>query len=215
MERDLTQLLRDTADRPVHSIDPAEVVAAGRRRRQTRRLAGVAASVVVVLAMVAGLAQVVPDRQGTPYVGPLAPGDCPVTVPDGDFVPPQGYSESPPDLYRAHWYGTEDLWTMLKRDGETWSSLPERDGVLGQRVFLWSIHQRSPAEESFPDVTMTAQRLDADAPVATSDWASNGQRSDLGFFMVTGVGVPTAGCWEITAKYRGASLSWVVLVEAD
>jgi hypothetical protein len=33
--------------------------------------------------------------------------------------------------------------------------------------------------------------------------------------MVTGMELPTAGCWEITAEYRGAELSYIVWVAED
>jgi hypothetical protein len=66
-----------------------------------------------------------------------------------------------------------------------------------------------------PELTVRAERLDREANDVVVDHANNGGRADVGTFMVTGMELPTAGCWEITAEYRGAKLSYVVWVAED
>jgi hypothetical protein len=39
-----------------------------------------------------------------------------------------------------------------------------------------------------------------------------GFREDIGSFILVGIEIP-AGCWELTARYGDAELSYVVLVE--
>jgi hypothetical protein len=84
--------------------------------------------------------------------------------------------------YGDFWYGADALWTLLRPDGR-WHSLPQDDHGYGQKV-LWF-------REGY-DMT-TEQR-------------------DVGEFMLTGVTLPSAGCWEITGSYRQTSLSFIVWV---
>ena len=41
---------------------------------------------------------------------------------------------------------------------------------------------------------------------------TNGTELKVGNFMLVGVTVPVAGCWQITAEYRGHTLQYVVWV---
>ena len=54
--------------------------------------------------------------------------------------------------------------------------------------------------------------LDALAPPLIADRANNGYREDWKSFMVTGINLPTLGCWEITGHYEGQDLTFVVWV---
>jgi hypothetical protein len=63
---------------------------------------------------------------------------------------------------------------------------------------------------------MSGRRLDGDAPILEQTGGTNGYHGDMGQFMLTGVKVPTAGCWELTGHYGEAELSFVVwVVPAD
>lgn len=42
--------------------------------------------------------------------------------------------------------------------------------------------------------------------------ATNAFASDIGSAMLVGVGIPAAGCWQITGRIKGAELSFVVWV---
>jgi hypothetical protein len=59
------------------------------------------------------------------------------------------------------------------------------------------------------ELTITGQRLDAPAPPWQSDIPEG--YGETGF-QATALIFPTAGCWEITGKADGASLTFVVLV---
>ncbi len=139
---------------------------------------------------------------------------CPVTAPGNiPFSPASEAPEAPPALYDGVWFGTPDLWTMVDTQGQIWSDLPVgEDGSLTQKTFWWAegyVFDREP----LPDITVTAEHLDGAAPtVQAGGPGTNGTHPDLGSFMLVGLEIPQEGCWEVTAEYRGASLSYVVWV---
>jgi hypothetical protein len=140
---------------------------------------------------------------------PPPPADCPVTQPqDPLFVPPEPYASTAP--YGEFWYGTNDLWTMLQPDG-LWYALPYDGDGYGQKVFWWREGYDAKTEPQ-PQITLSGRRLDGDAPAFEQTGGTNGYHADMGEFMLTGVTIPTAGCWEITGRYGQAELSFVVLV---
>ena len=54
-----------------------------------------------------------------------------------------------------------------------------------------------------PDLTVVARRLDGPSQTVRANWA-NGSTTDgtvAGMFMVTGLEIPTSGCWQIAARY--------------
>jgi hypothetical protein len=133
---------------------------------------------------------------------------CPVTKPVAPvYVPPAPYPKLAP--YGEFWYGTSSLWTMLHPEG-TWHDLPDTGGY-SQKVFWWRNGYVASAEPQ-PALKLTAKQLDGTATFA-SDHATNAIHKDFGgAAMLTGVLLPTAGCWEITGEYRGQTLSFVVQV---
>lgn len=135
---------------------------------------------------------------------------CPVTQPPArPFVPPSAYPAQAP--YGDFWYGTEKLWTALRPDGE-WQALPHGEGGYSQKVFWWRTGYVGSAEPQ-PDLQVSGKRLDGDAPLLLASSATNAYHSDFGgWAMLTGVDVPTLGCWELTGKYGDATLSFVVRV---
>jgi hypothetical protein len=137
------------------------------------------------------------------------PDDCPITQPqDPVFVPPEQYASVAP--YGEFWYGTNELWTMLQPDGR-WAGLPQSEHGYSQKVFWWR-EGYDMTKETQPRITVSGRRLDGDAPTFENTGGTNGYHGDMGQFMLTGVAVPTSGCWEITGKYREAELSFVVWV---
>lgn len=138
------------------------------------------------------------------------PDDCPITGPqDPVFVPPEPYAATAP--YGEFWYGTNALWTMLQPDGR-WYALPHDENGYGQKVFLWR-EGYDMTEENQPQITMSGRRLDGDRQTFVGQpGGTNGYHDDMGQFMLTGVAVPTAGCWKLTARYNQAELSFVVWV---
>ncbi len=171
------------------------------------------------LALVAGVfiglwgAQLLPrepanrDLAINPVSSATVAAGCPVTrPPDPPFVPAEG-PQRPPDYEHAFWYGTDALWTMPTFGG-TWALARGEDGWYTQKTFWWS----KDFAEIEPKITVTARRLDGSAAAIHTGRPTNAG-SDFGSAMLVGVEFPTAGCWELTAAYRGHSLSYVVYVQ--
>ena len=136
---------------------------------------------------------------------PASPA-CPVTIPPQPaLVPPPPWTRKPPPLYDAVWYGTPELWTMLDAAGEIWGALPG----LGQKTFWWS-QDFDVSVEPQPDITVTGERLDHPGQSLSVGPGTNGRRGDIGSFMLVGIEFPAPGCWELTARYGDAELSYVV-----
>jgi hypothetical protein len=135
---------------------------------------------------------------------------CPVTVPSATFVPPQdlpgGWPASPPSTYGAGWFGTADLWTMLPADGARNSQLLD-----GEKTWWFSQHYLNPSAESSPRIAVTGRLLELGSAtsVTLADSGTNAS-ADFGLSMLVGVQVPSTGCWELTATYKGHSLSYIV-----
>jgi hypothetical protein len=137
------------------------------------------------------------------------PDSCPITQPpDPAYVPPEPHPTEAP--YGDFWYGADTLWTLLRPDGR-WHSLPQDEHGYGQKV-LWFREGYDMTTEQQPALTVTGRRLDGDGATFETSDATNGYHADVGEFMLTGIAVPGAGCWEITGHYPKSSLSFVVWV---
>lgn len=130
---------------------------------------------------------------------------CPVTTPSQKSLP------LPIDIeYEGRfWYGTPALWTNLPSDG-IWWELPQDDVGYVQKAVFWREGWVA-LNEPNPALTVSGRRLDAPASSFTESDATHGW-DETGYFMLVGINIPTAGCWEITAEYQEASLTFVVLV---
>ena len=144
------------------------------------------------------------------------PAFCPVTLPsDPAVVPPPPYPKSAPSA-RHFWYGSRGLWTMLSVDGQ-WRGVPPTEGYrLGYRdkLFVWRPGFDG-RKESRPALTITGTRLDGDAPDIFIPEATNAHHPDFGgngWNMLKAVDIPTTGCWQLSARYSGESLTFVVWV---
>ena len=137
------------------------------------------------------------------------PADCPITVPqDPPFVPPPPYDKL--GFEGEFWYGSNSLWTAIRQNG-IWEALPHNPAGYTQKVFWWR-EGYSISEEPEPALTVTAERLDGQAPPVRGSKATNASAGDIGSAMLVGVDLPTLGCWEITGEYGGSELSFVVWV---
>jgi hypothetical protein len=145
-----------------------------------------------------------------PDVFPSAPpADCPITVPpEPPFVPPPPYDQL--GFEGEFWYGSNALWTAARHNG-TWEALPHNPGGYTQKVFWWR-EGYVWTEEPEPNLEVTAERLDAEAPSVHVLKGTNAYAADIGSAMLVGVDLPTLGCWKITGKYGGTELSFVVWV---
>lgn len=138
---------------------------------------------------------------------------CPVTqAQDPPFRPPEPYPAKAP--YEGFfWHGSAGLWTLLPEDG-LWWGLPSDEHGYTQKIFWWAAGYVW-NEEPQPVFTLTGRRLDGDALRIHETQATNAYTKDTGSSILTGVAIPTLGCWEFTGSYRGSELSFIVLVEAE
>ena len=141
----------------------------------------------------------------------IAGGDCPVTKPEPVFTAPPPAPHKPPDYYKSNWFGTADLWTMLRRGGDVWQGLPRTPDGLTQKTFWWSANWPYRTENE-PDITVVGRRLDGPGEFKAGHPGTNAG-ADFGIAMLVGIDVPTTGCWRLTGEYRGTELGYVVLVE--
>ena len=140
-----------------------------------------------------------------PLTSPEKSNACPVTQPpETPFSPPIDA-----DYEGRFWYGTPALWTNLPSDGIWWELPHAEDGYVQKAVF-WR-EGFDAKSEPHPALTVSGRRLDASAPTFSFSDATHGW-DETGNFMLMGISVPSEGCWEITAAYQAAQLSYVVLV---
>lgn len=133
---------------------------------------------------------------------------CPITRPSLPLVPPAPYPIVPSG--ETFWHGTAAFWTMLDASGR-WS-FPNRADVLGQKVFWWRPGFNG-AIENYPDLTVTLRSLDTGEMTIVTRKATNAHHESFGgWAMLTGIGIPSEGCWEITGEHRGHSVSFTVWV---
>ncbi len=136
---------------------------------------------------------------------------CPVTQPPSPpHQPPAGTTDLLREDPRSFWYGGPALSTSLLESG-VWHSLPHDEHGYTQKQPFWS-EGYNWREEQDPDLLLTGRRLDGDETM-TDDGASNAYHPDYGSMIMTGFVLPTAGCWEITASYNDATLTYVVWVQ--
>jgi hypothetical protein len=135
---------------------------------------------------------------------------CSVTRPNPPFAAPSPYPSSPPDD-RYAWFGSPALWTMLELDGEVWDAANAAFPV-SQKLFWWSSNWAGMRADPAPVLTVVATRLDGPGSVRT-DHATNASADSLGGqAMLAGIEFPTAGCWQLTAQYGDAVLSYIVWI---
>jgi len=144
----------------------------------------------------------------------VPPASCPATTPPAHpFTPPAWYEPADDDF----WLGSEKLWTQGNKSG-VWDWEPHKPGheheVQPLTVKIsWGSVDYYWRKEPRPNLTLTGRRLDGEAPpLLTSTTNIAGPNAEHGF-MLSGVYVPTPGCWEITGEYRGEKLSFVVWVQ--
>jgi hypothetical protein len=126
------------------------------------------------------------------FSAPSLGKECQVTrSPDRPFVPPAPYSSDAGS--NEFLYGSPALWTFVYPDWHVHSGgkLP-----FFRQGYDWR-------KEGRPNLTVVARRLDRQEPLVWNGPAGSGYTDDrpAGMFMVTGIDIPSSGCWEITARY--------------
>ena len=143
---------------------------------------------------VVGLTAVEFDR-----VFELGREQCPVTVPAQSFNPPDPWNAERTDPNQL-WFGKDALWTVLSADGS----------YLPRKSVWWSVNYRDPGLDPQPDITVTwtLRNSPRDVVVTNNGIATNGSTAEDGVFMIAGIDPNYTGCWEVTAIYDGASLTY-------
>lgn len=137
----------------------------------------------------------------------LAADTCPVTTPpEPPFMPPAPYRNAP--FGRAFLIGTAKLWVMVYAG--PWRGLPVWPEGYRQKIAWWSEGYQAKADPT-PAISITGRRLDAPSPPMVVTGANGSWTTED--FIMSGVNFPTAGCWEITGRFRGGEAKFVVLVE--
>jgi len=156
--------------------------------------------------------QLAGQQNAAKSAGMVAPASCPITQPPSkQFVPPAPY---PTELSTSDfWLGSERLWTSRSKDGLWRGYWITEDGVSRKiyfdKVFWW--HKGYDwRTENPPQLKVSGRRLDAPAATFNVEHATNAFMKNPA--MLTGVEIPSIGCWEITGDYKGNKLSFVVWV---
>ena len=66
-----------------------------------------------------------------------------------------------------------------------------------------------------PAISVEGRRLDGPAVTFRAGDPGTNAGFDGADAMLVGVDVPTSGCWQLTGRYRGAQLSYVVWIADD
>ena len=139
----------------------------------------------------------------------LGSAQCLTTLaPNPPFVPPPPYLSDPP--HNMFWLGSDDLWTALSVNAK-WKTGDKN--TLSAKLTFWR-RGFDWRKETEPKLIVTGKRLDGDGPsVAVADAHAVFIPSRDAAGIMTGISIPTSGCWEITAHYAGHRLAFVVSVE--
>jgi hypothetical protein len=128
---------------------------------------------------------------------------------DPPFVPPTPYPSTAPQGH--FWFGSDQFWTLLPSEG-AWDGLPHNELGLRQKIFWWRPGFDGRLEP-VPALTVTGRRLDGPGTYVHRAPATNASHPDFGgWAMLTGVDIPDAGCWELTGRYRGQALTFVIWI---
>src|SRR5262249_32161378 len=127
------------------------------------------------------------------------------------FVPPMPYAAKAGN--EQFWFGTDRLWTGLPMNGKL-QGFPVDTGsghpTISEKLFWWRQGYDARTEPR-PKLTVTGERIDSPAPPLEVSPATNAIMRQTSSMLV-GVGFPTIGCWQITGRYEGNELTYVIWV---
>jgi hypothetical protein len=145
---------------------------------------------------------------------PAFPADsCPVTkAPAPAFVPPVPYNSSP--LSGGFLLGSESLWTFIF----TYDISPDPSRAGGPYFFklvYWHPGLTWHHTDETNYLTIVARRVDApSAPIVFTHRANMvghlSAEAPEEVAMMTGLDLPSGGCWEIAADFKGEHLNYVI-----
>lgn len=141
-----------------------------------------------------------PDPEPTSTTAVLAaavPDECDATIEDEAFVPPNGITPTRAD--GKVWYGTDELWTAIPANGIS----------DFEKSVWWSSNFPGSAEEPSPEIEVTYRLLGDETETITNSNVIVATTPDEGSFMSVGFQPAFQGCWEVTATYKDATLTYV------
>ena len=131
--------------------------------------------------------------------------NCPVTL-----AAARAFAQPSPSTASRFWYGSEGLAVLLSAGG-MWRGMGPAHSYR-DKLFWWRQGYDGSVEVA-PKLQVAARRLDGQGSVSTPPRATGAKHEDFGgWAMLVGLGFPTAGCWQVTGKYRSETLSFVVEV---
>ena len=104
------------------------------------------------------------------------------------------------------WLGDETFWTALDVTG-IWHLRGK--AAYSEKLTYWrqGFDWRN---EPNPDLIVTARRLDQPAATVSAEQAHPIMAKEA---IMTVINIPSAGCWEISARFHGKKLDYIVSVE--
>lgn len=127
----------------------------------------------------------------------VVPDGCGATIPEEAFMPP---GDLPPTRTDGKvWYGTDELWTAIPANGIS----------DFQKSTWWSSNFPGSAEEPHPEIEVTYRLLGDESETLTNSNAIVASTPDEGSYMSVGFQPDLQGCWEVTATYKEATLTYV------
>ncbi len=171
---------------------------------------------LVLLISLAALTAMAQQNSSQRPSTPRPPASCPVTVPPANPFTPPGLPKLG-DNENSFWFGTEKLSIVLEKSA-VWYWAPHAPGhehqvqPLTVKTFWWSVDFNWKKEWPV-ELKVTGRRLDGDAPPLLTLRSTNALVDQPVAAMLSGIYVPTPGCWEITGAYKGQKLSFVVWVQ--
>lgn len=105
-----------------------------------------------------------------------------------------------------HWYGSDSFAVQLPAEGAWPTTAP--DHLIAVKL-IWRSAGFRPGMES--TLAVTVKPLNGTQPTAVVLGTTNAKHESFGgWAMMTGIDFPDAGCWEITGRYLGQELRFVV-----
>jgi hypothetical protein len=134
----------------------------------------------------------------------LSPG-CRTTL-----APSRLFAEPSPSSASRFWYGSEALAVLLRRSG-TWQGMGPSHNYR-DKLFWWRQGYDGTTAPR-PELVVSGRRIDGEAPPVIVSRATNAYHEDFGgWAMLVGIEFPASGCWEMTGRYEGQAVTFVVRV---
>ena len=156
----------------------------------------------LILGALASLTLVAVILSATGFDLPGFGSDCPATeAVVGGYSPPEPWASSFPSSNTVGWFGSDKLWTLLPF---------QNDEYQPRLSYWWSLNFPGGGLEERPDITVTYRNLDdPEDKISIGGPGGNAHTGDFRWHMLAGFDQEGPGCWEVTAAYKGATLTYI------